>query len=286
MAYTTTDLLSAIARRAFSPTDQQTFANSEILALADEEIETLLLAEILGAREEFFVTSVDEPILQGVAEYNFPARAVGNSLREVKLVLGSDVRNLPRVELENFGTTSQGSPEQFYLRENKIGLYPTPSASNGTLRLWYARYPSKLVETFAAPQIATVSGLAVTVTAAPPSWGPANTFDVLSASGPIGTDLSISGISGNTLTFTALPAGVAAGQYLALAGESPLVQLPREYRTVLAQAVTVRILSSMRLPGVNDERQKLKEMLEQTRKLIAPRVVGENRVIVNNNWFQ
>jgi hypothetical protein len=288
-AYTSTNLIAAINRRAFTPTDQVTFSDTDLLALADEELETCILPEVISQREEFYVDSQDVQVLVGQQAYSIPNRAIGNSLREVKYLLSNEIRNLARMEPEEVTSSQAGQPERFYLQDSKILLYPPPSSSVGTLRLFFSRSPSKLVPVSSVGTISAVTPNSVTVNSIPLGWSAANTFDIVSAQGQheaIASDLAAASVSSNTVTFVQnISSLVKIGDFVSLSEETALVQLPKEYRVCLAQAVSVRILESMRLPGASEEMQKLMKMLENVQKLTSPRVAGENRVIVPANWF-
>lgn len=286
MAYSSSDLIAAVKRRAFAPTGQNTFPASDILALADEEMETLIVPEIMAAREEYFVTAVDVPLVVGQAAYPIPDRAVGMAVREVKIVdAAGSLEDIPQISPEALSSDGSGTPNAFYMRDNSIVLWPTPSAANRSVRIYYCRVQSKLIETSAAAVVSSVVGLTANVSAVPSGWSSADTYDVIKATGGqeiLAQDRAVTSVGASSLDFAAaLPSTVAVGSYVAKAGETPIPQVPKEYRTVLAQAVTVRILKSMRLDGHDDEQKVLEMMLANARKLITPRVVGEPAKILS-----
>lgn len=288
MAYSSADLLAAVKRRAFAPTGQNTFPNSDILALADEEMDTLIVPELMAVREEFFLTSTDVPLVAGQAAYPIPDRAIGMAVREVKLVDGSGgFDDLPQITPDSLSSDSSGTPNAFYLRENALVLWPTPNTTSLSLRIYYCRAHSKLIETSAAAVLSSVVGLTANVNAIPTGWT-AGAYDVIKASGGqeiIVADQTATSVGASSLDFaSALPSTAVAGSYISRAGETPIPQVPREYRIALAQAVTVRILKSLRLDGWKEEDETLRGeggMLAQARKLITPRVIGEPQKILS-----
>jgi hypothetical protein len=285
-AYTSSDLVSAVKRRAFAPTGQNTFPAADILALADEEMETLIVPELMAVREEYFLTFTDYTVTAGQAAYPIPDRAIGMGVREIKLVGASGgFEDLPQIVPESLSSDTTGTPSAFYMRENSIVLWPTPVSTTSTLRVFYCRQQSKLIETSAAAVLSSVVGLTANVNAVPSGWSTSDTFDVIKATGGqeiLTQDRAITSVGATSLDFAvALPTTAVAGSYIAKANETPIVQLPKEYRTVLAQAVTVRILKSMRLDGHEDEAKVLGAMMESARRVITPRVVGEPQKILS-----
>ena len=291
MAYTSANLVSAIERRSFAPANQLTFTQADILAVADEETQTRILPRILSVREEYFVTYADQSITQGQRVYPIPDRSIGLIAREVKILETSGaLTDLPRIEPENVLTTSQGSPDSFYLEQDSIALYPVPSSSSQTLRVWFFASPGQLVDPSESAVISAIdTGTStVTVGSIPSAWTTGDTFDFLSARGSQGyrsIDNVSTLVSGTNITFSSLPGTLAVGDYVSLQDTSPLVQLPPNFRAVLAQCAAARILTSQNQPGADDAERKAEEMLDSAINLITPRVHGDSRVLLPSNWF-
>lgn len=291
MAYTSLNLVSAIERRSFAPANQLTFTQSDILAIADEEIQSRILPRILSVREEYFVTHTDQTVTQGQQSYPIPDRAIGLIAREIKILESSGtLTDLPRVEPENALTTNQGPVDSFYLEQDSIYLYPTPSSSGQTLRVWFFASPGSLIDPADAAVISSIntSTSTVTVSSIPSAWATGNTFDFISSRGSQGyrsIDNVSTLVSGTDITFSSLPSTLAVGDYVALQDQSPLVQLPPNFRSVLAQCAAAKILMSQNQPGASDADRKADEMLDAAINLITPRVHGDSRVLLPSNWF-
>ncbi len=288
MSYTTSDLLDSIKRRSFAPAGQTTFTDAELLAMADEETQTTLLPDIMTAREEFFVTSYDYSITANQVAYAIPARSVGMQVRDVHVVDGTTViPDFPRIEPERITSGQPGTPGGFYIKSNSVCLFPTPSATSRTLRLYFPLRPSSLIDAADAAVVSAINGTIVTVTTIPASWVTGNSFDLIKQDGGqecLSIDLTSTLVSGTAITLPSVPDGLRVGDYIALAGQSPLIQLPPDYRLVLAQAVAVAILEGMSQPGAEGARKQLEKMRERVLKLIQPRTPGEARVLVPNTW--
>src|SRR5690606_8653031 len=96
----------------------------------------------------------------------------------------------------------------------------------------------------------------------------------------LGIDQTITGISGTTIEFSSLPDELAVGDYVCLAGESPVPQIPVEFHALLAQEVVVKVLEALG-KSTKDAKDDLKTLKENLPNLITPRVQGESRRVVN-----
>jgi hypothetical protein len=293
MAYTTSDLLTAIERRSFAPANQLTFTTTDILQLADEELQSVLMPRIMSVREEYYVTYKDYAVVGLQNAYDIPPRSIASLLREAKLLnSGGTLINLTRIEPENINTTNGSSPESFYLESDSLVLYPTPSAGIGglTLRLHFFASPGSLIETSDAAVISAIDTVTnvVSVSTIPSSWNTGDTFDFISGKGSQsyrGIDFTSTLVSGTDITFSSLPDKIAVGDYLSIAETSPLVQLPQNMRAVLAQATAARILAAQNQPGASEASEKTEMLLEAAINILTPRVQGEQRVLLPDNWF-
>lgn len=291
MAYTTSQLLQAIERRSFAPENQLTFSTEELLAMAHEELQSVILPAILAVREEYFVTHTDYAVTAGQSGYDVPPRSIGLVVREIQLVNSTgSYRDLPRMEPEDVRSSQSGSPQAFFVKNNQIHLYPTPSATQDTLRVQFFASPGLFVEPSAAAIISAIDTATnvVTVSTIPSTWTTGDTFDFISSKGGHeyrGLDFTSTLVSGNDITFSSLPSTLAVGDYISLQDESPLVQLPPNFRPVLAQATAARVLESMNQPGAADAMRQTEKLLASAIGLITPRIQGEDRVLLPSNWF-
>ncbi len=86
---------------------------------------------------------------------------------------------------------------------------------------------------------------------------------------------------GSVFTFDeGIPAGIAVGDYLCTAGETPIPQMPTEIHTVLAQRVAEKLTEngSPRLPAIQ---AGLKQARDDATVLLSPRSDGSIRPIVS-----
>ena len=284
----TTDLLEDIKANSFAPEGQTTYTDAQLLKVADNETMTKIVPALLKAREEYLVTFKDLAITINQAAYPIPARAVGLQLRDVHIIDGNTViPDVPRTEPEFIDSNATGTPTSFYLLGNDVMLFPKPSATIRTLRLYFPLRPSALVMPSAAAVITVINGLTITVGTIVSTWATGNTFDLIKQDGGhecLAIDQVSTLVSGSDISFTSLPGTLRVGDYVSLKATSPLVQLPAELVPVLSQGAAAKVLESMNQSGAASARKEFKEMLETAIILLTPRTVGEARVLVHNPW--
>lgn len=293
MAYTTTDFLNAVERRSFAPANQLTFSSTDILALGDETIQEKIVPAILAAREEYYVTYVDLPLVDGQSIYEIPPRAIGSIIREPFMIdTANNIYALYRTSMDRLHLYGSASafPDKFYFMGENIVLNPVPTGSgiaDKVLRLYYQIRPGQLVDPSAAAVISAIDtvGLTVTVSSIPLAWVTGNVFDLISANGSQryffqGTDLTSSLISGNIITLPSIPQDLQVGDYVSIAGTSPLVQMPAEFRPAFAMLTAAIIIGSQNQPNGDSLLQKGLDSLKVAQDLIKPRSIGEEETII------
>jgi hypothetical protein len=284
-AYTTTTLLSAVNRRAFVPTGQTTFSDTDILAIADEIVRNDLLSKILSVREEYFVYHTDHEIVANTQKYDIPPRSIGMITREVHHINDSgSVKNLDRLEPEFIDSTTRTAtvPESFFVKNNQIWLHPIPNTSVGDLRIYFMLRPNNLIALTDAAIITGINSNTISFASIPSSWVTGNIFDFIRQDGAhecVAFDQTSTLVSGTDITFASLPSALRVGDYVSLQCESPLVQLPAEFRDLLAQGVACFILEKMRLPGAAEERANYEKSVINIRDMISPRTIGSPRSV-------
>ena len=290
-AYTTAKFLAAVERRSFAPENQTTFDTTDILAIADEVIKSKILPAILKPREEFYATYKDYSITEDQAAYEIPVRAVGMLAREVVVVRDSKITPLARTELDRITSTQStgNAPESFYFRGSDLVLHPIPGSTQDTLRVYYYIRPGELVE---AADTAVISAIntttnVVTVNTIPSTWATGNTFDFIRKNGAHdyrGVDYTSTLVSGTDITFSSLPTGLVVGDYLALEGESSLVQIPPDFQPALVTLTAAVLIKSQNQTNGDKLEKEGMELLVEAQKMVTPRAIGEDQVIVAD-WF-
>ncbi len=301
MATTTTELLRIIKRNVTTPANQIRFTNSDLLAMADEQMQVLILPLITSLRQEFYVVKTTTPIVASQQQYKIPYRAVGRTLRDIKVTSSTGSFSAYSIAYVNPEDTqlftynnSVGDIKYFTVRGDNIVLFPNPGNNNQILELYYELAPSKLVDTSEAGVVSSVdtgTGL-VTLVGAITGFATGQKMDLIdgySGNSVIGIDLVNTSVAANTVTFSpsdlpVAPNALKAGDYVALSNQSPVLQLPNECVMVLAQAVCCKILEAQGdFEGLQNSERKLQQNIEALEKIITPRVESQAPTILNTN---
>lgn len=294
MVMTADDLLTSIKRGITVPSYQGRFSDDDILALADEEIQTVFIPMITALRQEYFVKAKTTALVASQSGYAIPERAIGRTLRDIRYVDSggrkSFIRLLsPEFEHEYSNVDSVGEPIGFYPQEDKIILVPTPGSSpSGSIEMKYEIRPGKLVklvEVATITAINTGTGVLTTSTDVPATITTATPVDLIQARAGNVTrimDETPTAVGSTSVTITAanLPSDLVVGDYIALAGETPVVQLPEEAHPVLANAVHCRLLRALGdFEALNFELQILEQKKAFLREALTPRIESKQPVI-------
>ena len=291
MANLVADLLAEIARVSFAPSNQITFSDPDILAIADEVIESQIQPRIILAREGYFVKTASFSVTANQSRYEIPDRSAAMGFRDIKIVDSNQSRDIVYSDYSDVRTTNTGEPKYFYLEENSIVLYPTPNATTGTLQIRFPIKANKLVEATATGEIATIDTGTNTLTCVtmPATWVGTTKYDLVKGTGghelrDYGNVPSFFDLGTLTIAFTTLPSDLVVGDYVTLAQESPFVQLPSIFVRVLARAVAAEMIGDMNQPAAKKLLERFDKGMEGALKLITPRVVGAPKYLVNENW--
>jgi hypothetical protein len=290
MAFTTSDLLSSVNRLAFIPSGQVTFTDAEILAIADEETQTKIMPRLMAIREEFFVFPYTTAVMASQRLYPVPPRSIGGMIREVRIVNSAGTyQDLERIEPEAVQSQSVGTPTQFYLEGESVGLYPIPSSTQGSLEISFFIEQGALVAVTQSGVISNINTGTNTLTLAtiPSSWATGQLFDVSSGRGSQAyKSIDSSGtVSGTTIQFSSLASTLLVGDYVTIAETSVLVQLPRNMRAPLAQATAARLLEAQNHPGAEKMAETAMMSIEAGIRMLSPRVHGASRTMTPDLWF-
>lgn len=248
----TSDLLTAVKRRAFSPSNQVTLTDSDILDLATEELHSYVVPLVNGVREGYFEHYEDFAVSATDNEIEIPDRAVGGRVNYVVFrENGRDVP-IPRIDpldvyrendalyINSLMDTNPG----YYIRNHTIVL--RGQVSIPTVRVYYFARPGDLVETTAARQVVTVNPGSLVLSSSLGTLTTGVAFDIIRNTPgfvPLGFDLTAT-VSVATLTFSP-PDGVAVGDWVSLSNQSPIPQIPYELHPLLRERTVAAVLQSL-----------------------------------------
>ena len=299
MVWTADDIVSSVKRRAQLPAANGKLSDADILAIADEEVQTTIAQIERRAKEEFNVKSVDTTTVAGQSKYRIPTRAQGAVLRDVLVIDASDnVLDVPQIPLEHADFYEDGAD---YWWPNSVAcavegdnliLIPAPTVGQVfTLRFRYYRRPSRLVLTSdaAVDKIGTVISSTTFRSATYPTNNH-STNDVVDLVQAIPNfdslvdDATIT-INGNDeIVFPAAVSEAVVGDYVCDAGTTPIPQIIAELHPLLVRATLVSVLEAIGdRAALPPAQAKMQEMMDNAVYLINDRVEGAAKRIVNRN---
>jgi hypothetical protein len=276
-----------------TPDDTSTFTDSRILDILDEEMSAQVLNKLITLHGENLTVSEDiERNEDGT--YTFPYRAVGNKLRDVSLINGNVVYELSQVSIGELPDYSYerdaiSTMDKFYVENNKIKIIQ-PSRSYSAIRIRYYLRPSYLTKTEESGTISsiitdTVAGtVTLTLSSVGKNFTSSSKFDLVGHQSPNkikAFDLdAVSLTTGTTGNIVLNLSDIAdtiddlqVGDYVALAEETPVPNIPTEMHPLLAQAAAVQLLESMTdTEALKNAQARFEKMTAAIQELIDDRV--------------
>lgn len=306
--WTTDDLLAECKLTPFWSDSDGPLTDAELLRLANSELVTTVLPFVLNASKgNWRSENYDDAITADQGGYRMPPRALGGKLYDVVIVdSNGDEASIPMITERKSADRYAGWARYrlaFYVKNGKVYLDPTPTATQNTLRMKYPMRPGKLVATSqastpASAKIVTVgaadSGGAgfrrLTCDTVPTAWGTSDTYDFIRGDGVFETthvDLTANAVSTGAsgyLDFTETDLTTSefqAGDYINLADESCMIQLPDVSHPLLVQRVAMRMAVTNRdMESYKLEGDVYKAMEAQVAPLLDPRIEGASEIVV------
>ena len=303
---TSSELIRSIKRRAMIPSDQDTFTDEDFLEMLNEEIQYFGVPHLLRTHEEYLLVSQDFA-LDGRNKYDIPYRALGNKLREVSYVTNvsgltgqpstEQVFELSRISVDdlpdynNYSTSRYA--QAFYVENNKIALLGELPITNAVLRMHFYLRPNTFVLEDRAgliQSIDTVNGV-ITLQEFPDAFASSPDMDFVKHQSPniiLAFDATPTAVDANTRTVTFnptdLPSDLQVGDYLNVAQETVVPQLPVELHAILAQRVAVAALEALGdTEGLTSAMRRLEMMEKSSNDIIDNRVEGAPEKITNRH---
>ena len=260
--------------------------------LLDALLDMPLVGDPLVADGLFFGNATDR------IAFRLPERAIGSKLRALQLI---DTKGMPwvypnigmdQIPSSNWGYWIAGNIVTMW--NNNLPLAQTWYAA----RVSYYQRPNTLILPSACGVVRSYDFDAKTVTlsATPPAtFTTSATFDVVKAKPGfecLSSDQTVTLVAGSTLTFeNALPDNIAAGDYVCLATEAPVAQVPVEFHPLLQQATAVKVLQTISdYEALERATVLLGRMESDAKALVAQRVDGAPAQVINRSgllrqWF-
>jgi hypothetical protein len=295
--YTTDGLVSSIKRRVTLPDAQNLYTADDLIAFASDELSSTIVPLVHSVQQEYWVVRQDIPMVINQLNYTIPVRGVSNGLRLLTLVdpNGNELQfNLLRPEYtaSTYNWLSPYTTSTLYgfnMEDDHIVVFPRTFVTNPSLslRFRFERQPNQLCATTDAAQITVIAGNLVTVSSVPSTWTTTMVFDLIKGTPAFiskGDDLAVTtlDVGLSQITFSALPSTAAVGDWISIAGTSPIPQIPFQMFPYLAQTVAVKCLEGMAdMEPYNAAVQTRERMKEDLLKLMQPRDMGNVQTIVN-----
>lgn len=294
-------LVASAYRRTLAPNAPGAIQPGDVITFLDEEMRSTIAPLVMAAQEEFWVQNIDTPVLASTYNYTIPKRASFATWRDVVFVdaNGNEIAmtNLSPEYLKlNYpaGGTAPLYSFGFIMQNDQVILYP-PNGGTPTqysLRMKIKRRPNYLTSNTNCGIVSSfvTATKVVTLSQADTSWTTATTFDVIPNSPQFTSrvdDQTVTGVSlptggPYTLTFSSLPTGLAAGDWVCPATLSPIPQIPFDMFPLLAQRGAIKILEALGdTQNISVAERRYQDMAADFARTVSPRVEGTTKKIVN-----
>jgi hypothetical protein len=288
MPHLVSDLVEAVRQEGMFPPADESTLDERIIAALNREQRLYLARLLLSVRESHQVAHAEVALSASVSRYRVPSRAVGAKVKLVSLVSGTDQTPLYPMPYERQVVEAGGGPGDYWFEANHIVLRQSPPAA-GTLRITYFRRLGELVLEEEAGLVESFDTVTQTVTLVdvPADFDTAAAdYDFIQGTAHFDT-LAVeqsATLAGNVLTFAeALPDELAEGDYVALPGQAPLCQAPRELHDVLTLRTAFALLDAVGDPKAAATERRLDRAEKDALQLLAPRTDGSPKTIHNRN---
>lgn len=283
--YTVTALLSAIKDDGMLPPQTNVSDTARLMGFLNREQRGYLSALLLRLREEYQSSNFDVPLVAGQLDYMVPRRAMGAKLKVLRLVdEGGGERDLYPVAAGRKGVVPTGGVGDYFFRGNRVVLC---REMGGTLRFVVPRRLGQLVEVDEVLEIASVDGAFINVVG-DPALVTGGLIDVVQA-GPhfdaVLTDQTAVGGGEGTIQFAdTIPSDIGPGDFVCVAGETPVCQAPLELHDVLVwRALLVMLKAKRDQVGAKMALEHLEELERTALDILSPRSEDKAEVILNPN---
>jgi len=299
MKYNSAKLIEAIKRNTQIPTSQRRFENSDFLAFLNEELNLKITGILLALRQDYYVTTIDIPLVASQSAYDIPGSAVGWKLESIGY-LDSDSKysSIPMISRSQRGKydgiQNANSPSAVYIMGNILYTVPDMGADvTGSLSLDLVRIQNELVLPTSCGEISIVTDTGtdyqMTVDTVPIADG--DTCDVISGTNPFNIIARgvTAGVAGNVITVTYgddFERAPVAEDYVCIQGQTPYPNIPEDFHPVLAQAAAARCMAAASdVKGLQAQSLSLNDMIKTMKTRASKRIADSPRKIVGNDYI-
>jgi hypothetical protein len=298
-------LIESAKVRGMIPSTQVTFTDEDLLRFANEEMDTALVPYVMSFHEDYFLFPEDIPLETNIIAYPIPYRAVGNKLRDVSYKdPGNALSEMTRILVEDLpfyqgggSVATNAGLRVFSIQNNEIVLSTSDIqfSIQGYLSTFYYIRPNQLVTEDRACIIQAIDRVTgqITVDNLPNIYTSASLVDFIQIKSPnkcYSIDNAITNVDSTNKIFTFaladIPTRLAVGDYICLAEECIIPQIPIDLHPMLAQRIACRCLESLGdQAGLAAANTKLGEMELKLGTVIDNRVEGAPLKVTNRHSF-
>ncbi len=271
MNFTASALLATARLHGWLPPSPDSATDAEVLTQMTQELRLGMASLLKSVHQDYGVESATVAVSGGTAW--LPKACSSLAVQSVAWVNGSQRQRLtalPAVSESDYPPT-MAYPAGYYLEGSNLRV---PGGWTGSVTVRYQALAPDLVATSAAAQVSSVTNATTFVTSSTPAgWATSGlSLDFISArpGAPVLQREVAAARASNTFT-VASTSGLAAGDWVALAGESPLVPLPPELLTLLALRTAAQIAAASSAANAPALATILAKNEAEALKLIAPR---------------
>lgn len=291
MTVTCDQFLVGVKRSITIPANQQLMTDQDMLDLGSDSIRDKMIPLLMSTNQNFFVTTYLQNLVVGQSKYPIHYRAVARGLRDLKLVNSTNnTMDLRLIALEDEHLfASQAQPVGFYFSGDSIMIVPSPIVAGTQLKQFFNLQPNQLVCTTDAAKVTAVAAGVLTCSSVPTTIIAGSVVDFVQGRqgcSTLGMDVVVTSVSGTQIFFTAadIPTDLIIGDYVALAQQSPVVQLPDEAVQLLETLTGMRVLQAIGdYEGAKSNQVSAMQQEKDLLKILQPRIEGESTKVINRN---
>jgi len=291
MTVTCDQFLVGVKRSITIPANQQLMTDQDMLDLGSDSIRDKMIPLLMSTNQNFFVTTYLQSLVVGQSKYPIHYRSVGRGLRDLKLVNSTNnTMDLRLIALEDEHLfANQAQPVGFYFSGDSIMIVPSPIVAGTQLKQFFNLQPNALVCTTDAAKVTAIGVGVLTCSSVPTTIIAGSVVDFVQGRqgcSTLGMDVVVTSVAGNQIFFTAadIPTDLIVGDYVALAQQSPVVQLPDEAVQLLETLTGMRVLQAIGdYEGAKSNQVSAMQQEKDLLKILQPRIEGESTKIISRN---
>lgn len=294
-------LFTRVTTDARTPRGAQYGTIANLLPVLDRHLRALVVPRLLNVCEDWLSQTTTYTVTSGTAVYRLPSRclrvldvALLDSSGRVRTDFSRATPTQAKERRQETWIRATGTPAYWAVDGSSLRLYPTPDASGQfTLTVRYARRPGRLVDStgdvsWVVEGYNTLTGVVTLNGATAPDAAQVYDiiagqpgFEALDDDAPISTVVTVApGIFTAVLTDPMGFDTLTPGDYMSLAGTSPVPQIPLDYITILELAAVEQLCrENGDRAGSESARDARLALMESAQSILEPRA-DEQVVIV------